>query len=115
MSELEKQTEKTRLRISNIKEDLEKEEDYFKWLLDCSLVETSRLYEGLILELGVDIRTVKERNNMCGFTQSDTEPFFMVETAFVDVDSYYFTKDQKEIINEFYKKQHKVTKVRYSR
>ena len=64
MSELEKQTEKTSLRISRIKEDLKKEEDYFKWLLDCSLVETSRLYEGLILELGVDIRTVKERNNM---------------------------------------------------
>ena len=115
MDEIEKQKEKTSLIISNIKEDLEKENIYFKWLLDCSLVETSRLYEGLILELDVDIRKVKERNCMYGFSGMDTEEYSMVETAFVDVDSYYFTEDQKEIIDGFYKKQYKVTKVVYSR
>ena len=70
--------------------------------------EILKLFFGIHVSQIVNPKTKKILSNA-------PEPFFMVETAFVDVDSYYFTKDQKEIIEDFYKKQHKVTKVRYSR
>ena len=107
-------TNETRGRINILKEELEKEEIYFKWLLESKMIDTDALYSGLMQDLEIEVKTVKERNNMCGFTQGDTEPYFMIKTAFVNNENYYFDYDQKRIIEEYCKMKYKTSKVRYA-
>lgn len=115
MSEILSETHLIKKRIKNIEADLKNNKDYYKWLLDACVVEDDDLYNGLINNLKVDVKEVKEVNNMCGFSQSDTEPFFIIRTAFVYVENHYFHKSQKKIITEFMERKHKVKKVKYSR
>ena len=115
MSEILNETHLIKKRIKNIEDDLKNNKDYYKWLLDACVVEDDDLYNGLINNLKVDVKEVKEVNNMCGFSQYDTERFFIIKTAFVDIENHYFDKSQKKIITEFMERKHKVKKVKYSR
>jgi len=110
-----KEIQLIRKRISSIESDLEKNKEYYNWLVDSCVVEDDDLYNGLINTLNVEVKEVKEVNNMYGFSQAETEPFFIINTAFVDVKNYYFDKNQKKVITEFMKRKHKISKVRFSR
>lgn len=115
MSEIINEIQLIRKRISSIESALEDNKEYYNWLVDACVVEDDDLYNGLINTLNVEVKEVKEVNNMCGFSQSDTEPFFIINTAFVDVKNHYFDKNQKKVITEFMERKHKVSNVRFSR
>lgn len=98
-------------RIDRIKEDLNHNEGYLDWLMTAREVSESELYSGLILKLKFRLEDVKERNNMYGFNQHETNLFSVIPSAFVDVGDCYFRKTQKEIITDYFKSNHKVKKV----
>ena len=65
-------------------------------------VKTEDLYNGFIQKnLKIDHRETQFQNNMYGMTLHDTERFYTKYCAIVSHKGYYFSSNQKKIIEEY--------------
>jgi len=108
MSVLKNKIESLKVDIENLNLDLiSKNKDLLR-LQKSKEVETKELYNGLIEEFTSEIKDVKRRNNMCGFTQGDTEPYFTIKVAYIETGDVFLTKEQMNIILSYHSRENKV-------
>ena len=111
MSELTELIEDLKIDIENLDMDLITKKEELLRLEKSTDVKNNALYNGLITELYTQIKEVKERNNFYGHTQGDTEPYFIMKIAYIDTGPPFLTKEQKQIVLDYHKKENDVKKI----
>ena len=108
MSELTELIEELKVDIENLDLDLIAKNKELIQLEKSTEVKNNALYSGLITELYTQIKEVKQRNNFYGHTQGDTEPYFIVKLAYIETGDVFLTKEQKQIILDYHKRENEV-------
>ena len=114
MSELTELIEDLKIDIENLDMDLISKNKNLIRLEKSKGVKNKQLYNGLIEEFDTTIKEVKQRNNFCGHTQGDTEPYFVVKLAYIETGDVFLTKEQKQIILDYHKRENDVKDIVYT-
>jgi len=108
MSELTELIKELKIDIENLNLELISKNKELIQLEKSTEVKNTALYNGLITELHTQIKEVKQRNNFYGHTQGDTEPYFNVKIAYIETGDVFLTKEQKQIILDYHKRENEV-------
>jgi predicted DNA-binding protein YlxM (UPF0122 family) len=77
-------------------------------------IKTKELYNGLITNLKTEIKDEECVNDLYGLNQSETEPFKIYKTAYVDIGNIYLTDEQKRIIKEYHERESEIEVIRFN-